>query len=182
MYRIYEQGSKTGTIPNWNSKILTDDQAWLHFSSGEAQLLVTSAHSYLVQYPADAVAIPLPALNQGNYTLANGWMWAISDPDPQRREVTESLAQFLSTPEFLAEWTVEAGYLPVRPSIMVNWSNQSMKTFFGHVILAAQELPAGDLIDTLGPAIRDGAIAVLDLKMGAYQAATEAAKKLVPEQ
>lgn len=182
VYLMYEQGARDGVFPGWIPDLENDDQAWQRFKKGDASFLVTTVNSYILNQTDDCLAQPLPALNQGNYTLMNGWMWAISEPDAQRRVVSEELAQFLTAPEFLTEWTAAAGFLPVRPSVMEGWTAQSMKTLLGRVILSAQEIPSYEVISTLGVPLRDGAVEVLEFKISALQAASQIAESINPEE
>jgi multiple sugar transport system substrate-binding protein len=181
VYRIFAQGKFNGVFPAWTAEVQNDEEAWLRLRYGEADFLVTTVSSYMENRSADFLAVPLPALSTGNYALADGWMWAVTDLDPQRRETAEKLAVFLSSTEFLAEWTQAAGFLPVRPSAMVSWSTQSVKTFFGKVILSLQQMPPADVQDILSVPLYEGALKVIESGEDAYRAADWASRELQPE-
>jgi ABC-type glycerol-3-phosphate transport system substrate-binding protein len=181
VYRIFEQGSVNGVFPAWVSDIQNDDEAWTRLRYGEADFLVTTVSSYLENHSGNFLALPLPALNTGNYALVDGWMWSVSDRDPQRRVMAESLAEFLSSAEFLSEWSQAAGYLPVRPSAMVSWPAQSEKALLGKVILSLQEMPPAEVIKILQVPIKEGTLKVIESGVEAFQAADQAAKTLQAE-
>ncbi len=182
VYLMYEQGARDGVFPSWITDLENDAQAWQRFKNGDASFLITTFNSFVVNQTDDSLAQPLPALNQGNYSLINGWMWAISEPDVRRRGVSEELAQFLTAPEFMTEWTTAAGFLPVRPSVMEGWAAQNTKTLLGRVILSAQEMPSFEVISILGEPLQEGAVDVLELKITALQAASQIAESINPEE
>lgn len=182
VYRIFAQGKGNGVFPAWEGEVENDYEAWLRLRYGEANYLVTTVSSYLENRSADYFAIPLPALNTGNYALADGWVWAVTDLDPQRKEKAEKLAIFLSSSGFLAEWTRAAGFLPVRPSAMVSWPTQSDKTFLGKVILSLQQMPPAEIQDILSLPLYEGVLKVIELGEDAYRAADWASKELQPEE
>jgi len=182
VYRIFAQGKGDTIFPAWTAEVQNDNDAWLRLKYGEADFLVTTVSSYMENRSTDILAIPLPALNTGNYALADGWLWAVTDLDLRRREMAEELAVFLSSPGFLAEWTQAAGFLPVRPSAMVSWPAQSDKTFFGKVILSLQEMPPAEVQDVLGVPLYEGVLKVIESGEDAYRAADWASRELLPEE
>jgi ABC-type glycerol-3-phosphate transport system substrate-binding protein len=96
--------------------------------------------------------------------------------------MAESLAEFLSSAEFLSEWSQAAGYLPVRPSAMVSWPAQSEKALLGKVILSLQEMPPAEVIKILQVPIKEGTLKVIESGVEAFQAADQAAKTLQAEE
>jgi len=181
VFRIFEQGTVNGVFPEWVSGIQNNDEAWMRLRYGEAEFLVTTVSSYIANRSANLLAIPLPALNTGNYAIVDGWMWAVTDRDQQRRETAEKLVEFLSSDEFMAEWTRSAGFLPVRPSAMVSWPAQSDKTLLGKVILSLQEMPSSELIKVVQVPLREGTLKVIESEEDSFRAADQAAKALQPE-
>lgn len=182
VYRIFAQGTANGVFPAWVKDIQDDDDAWMRFKFGEADFLVTTISSYLANRSANYTALPLPALNTGNYALQDGWLWAVSDRDLDRRIMAEKLAEFLSSAEFMSEWSQAAGYLPVRPSAMVSWPTQSEKTLLGKAILSLQEMPSAAVISVLQVPIREGALKVIESGEDAFRAAEQAGKSLELEE
>ena len=182
VFQIFDQGKVNGVFPAWTTDVQNDYDAWLRLKYGEADFLVTTVSSYMENRSTDFLAMPMPALNTGNYALADGWLWTVTDLDPQRREMAEELAVFLSSPGFLAEWTQAAGFLPVRPSAMVSWPAQSDKTFFGKVILSLQQMPHADVQDVLSDPLYEGAMKVIESGEDPYRAADWASRELLPEE
>ncbi len=182
VYQTYEKGTASGVLFPWDAIIETPGGALDYFDQYEAQRVITIVSEYYDKWMNPQKEIePLPAIHGGYYALANGWLWAVSDTDPDRRMITEQLATFLSDPNFLAPWSLEANYLPVRPSSVVGDPGVQRKAFMGKVILSLQNMPSTDLINTIGPIMRDGTVAVLQSEMNAPQAANDAEQKLTLE-
>ncbi len=111
-------------------------------------------------------------------TLATGWVWAVADPLPGRRALSAKLAEWLVDPAFLSEWSEAAGYLPTRPSVMAAWKDQTLKGIFSQVALSAQARPSNDLINSLGPVLKEATVKVIRKESDPTQAAGAAAEQL----
>jgi ABC-type glycerol-3-phosphate transport system substrate-binding protein len=79
----------------------------------------------------------------------------MSNPDSPHHQISEELARFLTEAEFMGEWTLAAGYLPVRPESLAAWPERSDTAFAGRVLLSAAPIPPLDILETSGPLIRD---------------------------
>ncbi len=183
VYQTFEKGATVGVLPQWDASIELPDDALEYLDHEEAQRAITTVSAYYEKWMVPQEdAEPLPALHGGYYALADGWLWAVSDPEPERRLIVEQLVTFISDPAFLAPWSLESDYLPVRPSSVVSDPGMQRKAFMGQVILSLQEMPSVNLINEIGPILRDGTIAVLKSEMNASQAANVAVQKLTPEE
>ncbi len=165
--KLFADGMKENAFSSALVQYQSDVQSWLAFRNEppKAQAVVSWSSRYLSELPADTTAAVLPSLGQQPYTLATGWVWALSDPDPQLRAAAQRLAAFLGDSAFLSQWSAAAGYLPTRPSALAGWSNQSLKTILSPIVLAAQVRPSNDLLASLGPVLQDATIKVI--KQGA---------------
>ena len=111
----YNDAAKRNRLSGSVLDYQTDGQVWDDF-------LITSNSSALT-WSNHALADPknfqlalLPSLGDEPFTYAGGWVWCLTEPQEQERIYGVSFAEFLSAPEFLAEWAPISGYLPVRPS------------------------------------------------------------------
>ena len=82
-----------------------------------------------------------------------------------------ALAEFLVEPEFLAEWTSAAGYIPPRSSSLDNWQHQSLRPIINQIALMTVLRPSNEVILSLGPLLRDGSRQVLQGIVDPAQAA-----------
>jgi len=178
--KLYSDGNKLGTFSNGVAQYQTDGQAAqaYHDQPPRAQWLVSWASRFLSELPADTTAMALPSLGTQPFTLATGWVWALSEPDPLLRPTAVKLAEFLVNSDFLSQWTASAGYLPTRPSALAGWSNQSLKTILSPVVLAAQVRPANDLQFILGPVLQDATVQIFKQQADPALVAQAAAERL----
>jgi multiple sugar transport system substrate-binding protein len=174
----YSEGQKTGLFPNWLAQYQTDGQAWQAYREQRTHLLITWSNRYLADLPADTAAVPVPSLGSQPLTLATGWLWAVSDPLPERRAAAVRLAEYLVDSDFLAQWTSAAGYLPTRPSALTAWANQGLRALLSPVALAAQVRPSNDLLLGLGPVLQEATLQVIKQQSDPVQTAQAAAERL----
>ncbi|MEJ5202882.1 MAG: extracellular solute-binding protein [Anaerolineales bacterium] len=177
--RFYVDGADQNSFPEWMVQLENEEQTWQSYREQNAHWLVTHSSYYLANPPADTLAAPLPSLSSGNFTLAGGWLWAVADPDPQRRQLAELLAQYLTDETFLRQWSPYSGYLPVRASSLSGWDKQTLRMLAGEVTRSAQVQPPGELVNILGPILQEATIAAIRDHSNPTQIAQTAAAKLV---
>ena len=124
-------------------------------------MVITWASRYLQNPPVDAAGAPIPTQDGIPFTLATGWAWALASPDPARQAISAQLAEFLTTGEFLAEWTAASGFIPPRSSALSGWANVSMQTLLNQVAPSARLFPSMDVLATLGPVLQEATIDIL---------------------
>lgn len=175
---LYQDGSEAEYTPFWLTQLQTDEQAWGEFTEKNAPLVVTWISRYLSTDQADMAAAPLLTLAGNDFTISNGWVWALGSPDPERQELATELAEFLSEADFLSEWTSETGYLPPRASSLENWRDAGLQPLALRVAQSAQLMPAGDLLASLAPVLQGATIDVLKKQTDPQSAARNAADSL----
>jgi multiple sugar transport system substrate-binding protein len=177
---FFDAGVSNGNFPYWLSQYDNQEKAWQAYQGKRSDWLVTWSSYYLANLPVDTIAMPLPSLGTEPYTLANGWVWGISDPYPERRSLSLELAEYLVDSDFLAQWTVSAGYLPTRTSVMESWPNQTARTMLSQVTLSAQIMPSKDFIAILGPLLENAALGIIKQQESPEEAARTAVEALTP--
>ena len=175
---LYDTGAAEGIFPAWSTSYKTDQEVWDAFKSRSANWVISSTSRYLAELPLDVAAMPIPPLGSDSYTLVSGWLWALSDPYPERREISLLLAEHLVDPIFLAEWNLAAGYLPVRPSSMDAWRNQTIRSLLSQLTLSAQSQPPNDVLERLGPILEDAVYNVISNNSSPAEAARKAVERL----
>lgn len=176
--KLLDDGAKQGTFPASLAQYQTDGQAWQAYRDQKDQWLASWSSRFIGELPADTTAALLPSLGTQPFTLATGWLWALSEPDPSLRQPAVSLAEFLSASDFLSQWSAAAGYLPTRPSALAGWSNQSLKTLLSPVVLAAQARPSNDLLSSLGAVLQDATLQIIKQQADPAQLAEAAVERL----
>jgi len=174
----YHQAQQSSLMPFWLTQYETDEQSWEAYEENQIEMVITWASRYLQNPPVDATGAPIPTQDGIPFTLANGWAWALASPDPDRQVLSAQLAEFLTTGDFLANWTAASGYIPPRPSALSGWENVSMQTLLNLVAPSARLMPSLDVLTALGPVLETATIDVLKETAGPIAAAEAAIEQL----
>jgi ABC-type glycerol-3-phosphate transport system substrate-binding protein len=178
VFSLYQAGVGSGTLPAWLNQYQTLGQVWSSYREGQSNLAVTWLSNYLKDQPADTDVATLLPMSAGSVTLGTGMSWAVATSVETRQALAVQLAEFLVQPEFLAEWTAAAGYIPPRPSALESWTDQGLRNTVSQVALMTRLRPTNDLITSLGPILREGTRQVLQDLVDPGQAAQVAVDSL----
>jgi multiple sugar transport system substrate-binding protein len=173
----YEQASLVEVMPYTLTQFSDDAQVWEAFLGGQYYMAITWASTYLrgVGLGQTNLAIaPLPTPDGDPFTLATGWSWALPGQDPVRRSSAVKLAEYLVAKDFLAEWTLAAGYIPPRVDALQSWREPDARTVIEKISSSAQLLPSADLLSTIGPALQTAVVSVLEGRLDPRAAAQAA--------
>jgi ABC-type glycerol-3-phosphate transport system substrate-binding protein len=175
---FYAQGASEGIIPA--GALTSQDEAAVYqsFANGEADMAITWVSNRLNDESGNIAASALPTVSSVPYTLLTGWMWALSNPEPERARLASELAVFLTVPEFLADWTYAAGVLPLRASALAGWPEGPEASLASRIVLSAHLLPPLAVVEETGPALQAAVLAVLSGELTASEAAEAAALKV----
>ena len=171
VFRLMEQGAEAGTFPDWLNQYQTSGQVWTAFKEGQVDLAVTWVSNFLQDAPSDAMLATLLPGSAGSVSIGMGMSWALATPEAYRQPLAVALAEFLVQPEYLADWTNAAGYMPPRPSALEGWPNQRLRTVLSQTAMMTVLRPSNDVILSLGPFLRDGSRQVLQGLVDPAQAA-----------
>jgi ABC-type glycerol-3-phosphate transport system substrate-binding protein len=175
---FYQQALTAEVMPFWLTQYSSDEQAWEAYSQSRADMAITWTSRFLGELPGDTAAAPLPTHNGAIFTLVDGWVWALSNPQIERHALSVELAEFLTSGDFLAEYTQTSGYLPPRAAALAGWSNPALKSLVGEIVSAAQVLPPADVLTVLSPALYQATIDVLKDQADPVAAAEQASERL----
>jgi multiple sugar transport system substrate-binding protein len=173
---FFRDAQQLGVMPDWLTGIQSDPDAWVTFESGAADLVATWASNYLLEPQPDKGIAPLPTPDGAPFTLADGWIWALTSPDKGRLELDIELASFLVESNFLAEWTQAAGYLPPRPSALKMWTDIPAELQLDGIARSARMQPTAEILNRLGAPLEEAAVLVLDGQADPTSAARTAAE------
>lgn len=175
---FYQAAEKRGFIPFWTTQFTNDSEVWQAFMDQRADVAVVWSTLYLQQLVADAAVAPLLTPGPDPSTQATGWVWATASPVPEHLKLSVELAEFLSSSDFLATWTVAAGVLPPRPSALAAWQNTSLATAMDKIALDANLIPTADVLTILAPPLAEAAQSVLKGQKDPATAARDAVSSL----
>lgn len=148
-----------------------DEQAWNAFREQRGNLVVTWTSRYLKEQTLPLAIGSLPGLENGLYTLATGWSWALAGSNPENQPLAVELAEFLSDSQFLAEWVQVAGYLPTRPTALSSWNDAREGPILAMLSESASLVPGEGVIVLVGPFLTEGALSVLRGEQFPFEAA-----------
>lgn len=172
---FFQSAEAAGVMPFWLTQYTDDQQAWEAYNQAQANLVVTWTSRFLSALPVDTDAAPIPTLEGVPFTLANGWVWALSNPQVERHPATVELAEFLTASDFLSAWTAASGYLPPRSSALDGWSNANLQSLAEQIARSAQIFPSADVMTAISPALQQATVEVLKEQSDPAAAAQEAA-------
>ncbi|MEA3327821.1 MAG: extracellular solute-binding protein [Chloroflexota bacterium] len=178
VFQLIQEGVESGTFPQGLIQYQTSDQVWAAFKEGEADLVVTWMSNFLRDGPGDAAVLPLFPVSDGAVSIGTGLIWAVSTPIESRQDIVIDLAEFLIQSDFLAEWSLAAGYIPPRPSSLEGWTDQGLRSTVSQIALMTQMYPSNEIITKLGPVLREGTRQILQEMVDPTQAAQEAVESL----
>ena len=160
---IYKESESANLLPLWLTQIEDDEQAWEAYQSQRASMVVTWASRYLANQETEleSSAAPIPTPDGTPYTLATGWVWALSNPQPEKQRLAIELAEYLTDPSFLAEWSLAAGYMPTRSSALSGWTESPAQALVSRIVLSSHLIPPADVLSSLGPLLKLAATQVL---------------------
>ncbi len=174
----YQQANASELMPYWLTQYETDDQSWEAYEELQADMVITWASRNLQSPLADTLVTALPTYDGVPFTLADGWAWALTARDPERQLLAAQLAEFLTTTDYLASWTVAAGLLPSRPSATAAWTDQSLQSVVNQIAPRAQLIPSLEIVKTVGPVLQQAVVSVLKAEADSITAAEAAIEKL----
>lgn len=178
VFRLLQMGVNSGSFSDALSQYQSSSQAWTAFREYQTDLVVTWASNYLKEIPEDAIMVPLLPITDRAVSLGTGMSWAVATPHEERQSLAVALSEFLVDPEFLAKWTLAAGYLPTRPSSLEGWEDPNLILEISQIESITQLRPSNDLLASLGPILREGTRQVLLGEIDPSQAAQVAVENL----
>jgi multiple sugar transport system substrate-binding protein len=175
---FFAQAEEVGVMPYWLTQYQADAQIWEAFQEKRANMVATWMSHYLAEPLENAAVAPLPTPNGDPYTLADGWVWALSTRQASHQELTIELAEFLTASSFLAAWTDAAGYLPPRSSSLDIWAESSLQEVIGPISDSAHLLPTADILTSVGVPLQQATVQILKQQDDPVTAAQAAATSL----
>ncbi len=137
---IYNLGRRTGVIRSDVLDYQTEDQAWEAFNNSSAKGAIVWANRLFSSEKNLQLAL-LPPVGETSVTLATGLTWCLTESDEQKQAYAVALADYLSAPEFLAQWAPVSGYLPVRPSSLTGFSEEGLQSSLSDILSSARLRP-----------------------------------------
>lgn len=180
VFDVYATGQARNVFPFWLTQYQSNEQIWQAFSEGRLPMVMAWTSQVFANRQTEISAAPLPTQNGQPFTLVRGWVWGVTTQNPERAALASELIQFLSTREFLAQYSAAAAMLPPRPSSLAAWAPDANQALASQLVNNAQPLPDQETLERWGPALTDAVIAVLKQEMSAADAAQSLSDVFAP--
>jgi ABC-type glycerol-3-phosphate transport system substrate-binding protein len=174
----YAEAEQAGAMPYWITQYQSDEQVWQAFLEDRTTQAATWATNYLAAPPEDVAMATLPTPDGEAYTLATGWVWALTTRPAENQQLSVELAEFLTEGNFLGQWSGSLGYLPVRPSALAAGPDRTLNQVIEEVVQSAVLFPPSDVIVSLGIPLQGATVDVLKQQADPVSAAQAAAAGL----
>lgn len=178
----FNRGTTRRVILRESANLATVGDAWQLFLDDEANLVQNEASTYLAnrQNKPDSDPARVPGFDSALRPFVNGWVWAISTPDPGRQLLASEVLASIASGQNIGEWSMAAGQLPARRSAYDQWPvNIPFTQFYREASEHAHQFP-GDANDVIMNALSDAVIQVITLSKSARSAAEEASQSVRP--
>ncbi len=178
----FRRARSLGKIAPSSQNITTLNQAWDFYSNSAANIVQTGAPILLIERDAgdESAFSPLPGPAGPMYPLIEGWLLAVSTPDPVRQAMAMELLSWLASGPNMGEWSSESGELPSRRSAFDSWpSGDNYTNYLRSQLEFARPFPKGasnPVMSALSEAVFD----VVSQTKSPRSAAEDAAAQLQP--
>lgn len=158
---VFQEGKDAGVF---SPDLLSVDDAGLieQYQAETTDTIITWSANYLSGNLKNTEIHPVMQLTGYNYTIANGWVLALADPLPERRDLAVELAEFLVDVEFMAEWSNQAGYLPMRLSSLALWGEDESVDTLSLISHSAHIYPDQETMNVIAPVLAQSLAEVLE--------------------
>lgn len=161
VFELYGDGQARQVFPFWLTQYENPDQTWQAFTEGRLPMVAAWSSRVFSDRLTEVNGAPMPTQNGRAFAMMRAWLWAITATDPERSELATELADFLTTPEFLAQYTAAANLLPPRPSSLAAWTPDANQALASQIIADAVPVPDQATQDRWGAALSQAVIAIL---------------------
>ncbi|NUM47403.1 MAG: extracellular solute-binding protein, partial [Anaerolineales bacterium] len=179
VFDFYQTAQQNGVFSSTWAKYRSEDETFTAYLNGEVDMTVAWVSAYWTRAGEGTASGALPTPGGVPFTPLTGWAWAISNPNSTHQDLSTALAQFLTEPGYLTEWTLAAGYLPPRPSVLAAWPESPQSALASRLTLSAHLIPPVQALNTLGPLIQQATVDLLNGQQTPAEAAQSVASRLV---
>ncbi|MCW5873771.1 MAG: extracellular solute-binding protein [Anaerolineales bacterium] len=180
VFDFYATGQARNVFPFWLTQYQSNEQTWQAFSEGRLPMVTAWTSQVFANRQTEISGAALPTQNGQPFTLVRGWVWGVTTQNPERAALASELIEFLSTPEFLAQYSAAASMLPPRPSSLAAWAPDSNQALASQLVNNARPLPDQETLERWGVALSEAVVAVLKQEMTATDAAESLSGVFVP--
>lgn len=139
----------------------TDQDVWEAFNAWSINKAIIPMRLIFEGMHEGDAKVPKPGVTTPEVTLADGLLWAISRPEPERQAVAQLLLESLCEPSFLAKWSADLHLVPARKSAVTLLEFPSLKPVIDPIAQVAVMYPDQRILETVGPVLGNAMRVVL---------------------
>lgn len=170
LFEFYSSAQARSVFPFWLTQYQTYEQSWQAFTEGRVPMVVAWTSKIFDSRNTEILGEPLPTQSGHAFTLVRGWVLSVTTPYAERIPLVTELAEFLTTPEFIAQWSAAAGLLPPRASSLAAWAPDARQALASQIVLDAAALPPKPTLDIWGQPLADAMIGILKQELTPQEA------------
>lgn len=177
--RFFLSGGQNGVFPPSITQIQDQTQNWQRFNDGTVNMIISQYSAY-VHYAGKGIkAIALPTFSEeSEYPLANTWNLVMTEDDPELQRIAIEFAEEMADTLYNDEWTLKAGFLPVRNTGHDAWEGSSQYPIMMAISEKASLVPGNAVLNKVTPIINNAVIQVIKNSYSPEGAAAEAISSL----
>lgn len=165
--------AESGNLSPASFDLSTSGETWLALQERRSEAAQAPYGAFFATFDPGVHAMgPLPTRNGLGIALAATWSWAVANPE--YKELSAELMEWLSEPAFLAEWSHALGLLPTQPEVLGQWPDGPEAATASRIVSVAVAKPRGALLEAIGPPLAEAVQAVLTDRLDAEAAAAQA--------
>lgn len=173
VFTFIERCREANVMPYWLTQFETNQQAWAAYEENQAQMAFVWSSDFILDPPQNTSLTPIPSREGTSFSMANGWVWSVVGTHEEQLALSVELVEFLAAEEFIADWTLETGYVPPRPKALSRWQDGEIRAVLLKVLPGAQLLPPRETLQAMGPLMRDAVVSILKDQVDAQTALQE---------
>jgi len=165
--------SESGNLSPASLDLSTSGETWLALQEQRSEAAQAPYGAFFASHASGMHALgPLPTRNGLGIALAAPWSWAVANPE--HKELSADLIEWLAEPAFLARWSQALGLLPTQPEVLGQWTDGSEAATASRIVSVAVAKPQGSLLKAIGPPLAEAVQAVMTGRLDAEAAAAQA--------
>lgn len=176
-FSLISTGAQSGAFPVWISNYTTFDESWEYYKSQNSGYAIAWASQYLSDPDAGTTISPLPAIGDQQVSRADAWVWCIPARNTGGQEISLEMADYFAAPEFVDQFDLASGYLPVYNSGVNQITDADLTSTIINLYSTAQILSSDSTINSINSLLTDSTIQIIKKELFFQNAVDQALKK-----
>jgi maltose-binding protein MalE len=176
-FSLISTGAQSGAFPVWISNYTTFDESWEYYKSQNSGYAIAWASQYLSNPDSGTTISPLPAIGDQQVSRADAWVWCIPARNIGGQEISLEMADYFSDPDFVDQFDLASGYLPVYTSGVQEITDTDLNATIINLYSTAQILPSDSTINSINSLLTDSTIQIIKKELFFQNAVDQALKK-----